>query len=328
MRCFSLTDGTEIWRYQYPVAVKRNHGMSRTVPSVTEKYVIGFGPKCHLTCLEAATGTIQWQRDLVKEFHAKVPPWYAGQCPLIEGDRLIVGTGGDALLVAMDVATGDIIWKSPNPQGWRMTHVSVLPVDYQGTHLYVYCGTGGVAGVSAEDGSILWATDAWKIGIATVATPLNVGEGLLFLSGGYNAGSMFLQFRKEGEAMVTEVKARLDPDVFGSTQQTPILYESHIYGVRPDGQLVCLDLQGKTLWTSGADRKFGLGPYLIADGMIFVLDDEGLLTLARATEAGYQELAQADVLDGHEAWAPMALAGTRLLLRDFTRMVCLELKER
>ena len=33
-----------------------------------------------------------------------------------------------------------------------------------------------------------------------------------------------------------------------------------------DRQLVCLDLAGKELWNSGQD-KFGLGPYLIADGL-------------------------------------------------------------
>ncbi|MFC1538516.1 hypothetical protein ACFL6H_03755 [Candidatus Latescibacterota bacterium] len=36
LRCFSFNDGREIWRRGYDVYVKRNHGMSRTVPAVTE----------------------------------------------------------------------------------------------------------------------------------------------------------------------------------------------------------------------------------------------------------------------------------------------------
>src|SRR5579862_8470493 len=48
LRCLSAEDGAEIWRYTYPVAVKRNHGMSRTVPAVTERYVTAMGPKCHV----------------------------------------------------------------------------------------------------------------------------------------------------------------------------------------------------------------------------------------------------------------------------------------
>ena len=36
LRCFSLADGREIWRRWYTVEVKRNHGMSRTVPAVDD----------------------------------------------------------------------------------------------------------------------------------------------------------------------------------------------------------------------------------------------------------------------------------------------------
>ena len=39
LRCLSLADGKEIWRYAYPVSVKRNHGMSRAVPAAKEKHV-------------------------------------------------------------------------------------------------------------------------------------------------------------------------------------------------------------------------------------------------------------------------------------------------
>jgi len=84
-------------------------------------------------------------------------------------------------------------------------------------------------------------------------------------------------------------------------------------------------LAGKVLWSSGAGAKFGLGPFLIANGLIFVLNDDGLLTLAEADPLGYHALTQAQVLTGHDAWAPLALAGGRLLARDLTRMVCLDI---
>jgi outer membrane protein assembly factor BamB len=37
IRCLSFADGKDIWRYTYPVKIKRNHGMSRTIPTVTHK---------------------------------------------------------------------------------------------------------------------------------------------------------------------------------------------------------------------------------------------------------------------------------------------------
>ncbi|HUW17939.1 MAG TPA: PQQ-binding-like beta-propeller repeat protein [Sedimentisphaerales bacterium] len=324
VRCFSLADGREIWRYSYPVKVKRNHGMSRTVPAVTEKYVVTLGPKCHVTCLDSATGQFRWMLDLVRDFRAKVPPWYAGQCPLIDGGRAIIGVGGDALMMAVDCETGEIIWKTPNPHGWTMTHSSVAPAEFMGRRMYVYCASGGVVGISAEDGSILWENSEWQIRIANVPMPVVVGEGLIFLSGGYNAGSLMLRLTEENGKMAAQTVFRLGPEVFGSPQHTPIFYDGYIYGVRPDGQLACLDLNGKVVWTSTSAHKFGLGPYIIADGLIYVMNDSGLLTMAEATPGGYVQLASGKVLEGPDAWGPMAIASGRLILRDLKRMICLD----
>jgi outer membrane protein assembly factor BamB len=82
------------------------------------------------------------------------------------------------------------------------------------------------------------------------------------------------------------------------------------------------------VWTSTSARKFGLGPYIIADGLIYVMNDSGLLTLAEATPTGYVQLAQAKVLEGPDAWGPMAIVGGRLILRDMNRMICLDVAER
>ena len=327
LRCLSLADGKEIWRFTYPVKIKRNHGMSRTVPTLAGKYVVTFGPKCHVGCLEAETGKFVWGLDLVKDFGATVPEWYAGQCPLVDGDRVILGVGGDQLLMAVELATGKVVWKSPNQNDWKMTHSSVIPIEFAGKRQYIYVASGGVAGVNAADGTQLWETDAWKISIAAVPTPVPVGSDRLFLSGGYNAGAMMLRLKEDAGKIVTETVFRLKPTEFGAAQQTPILYDGHIYGVRPDGQLTCLDLDGKIRWTSGAAAKFGLGPFVIGNGLIYALNDDGTLTLAEATPSGYRSLAKARVIEGHDCWAPMALVNGRLLARDLTKMVCLEVTQ-
>ncbi len=73
LRCFSLADGREIWRRSYAVMIKRNHGMSRTVPAVTEKYIVTVGPKCHVVCLDTATGDFRWGIDLQAEYGTDEP---------------------------------------------------------------------------------------------------------------------------------------------------------------------------------------------------------------------------------------------------------------
>ena len=79
-----------------------------------------------------------------------------------------------------------------------------------------------------------------------------------------------------------------------------------------------------------ARRRFGKGlePWLIADGKILVLDRDMALTVAEATHAGYTELASHTVLEGHDAWGPMALADGRLIIRDLVTMKCLDIGKR
>ena len=326
LRCLSLEDGRELWRYVYTVSVKRNHGMSRTVPAVTEKIVVAMGPKCHVVCLNPESGELRWGLDLVRQFGTTVPPWYAGQCPLVESNNtVILAPGGkDALLLAVAGDTGQVLWQSPNPHAWKMTHSSVVPMEFAGRRFYIYCANGGVVGVSAKDGAILWETTAWKISLATVPSPLVLDGGRIFLSGGYNAGSLMLQLKEENGQISASTLFKLDPEVFGATQHTPILHQNHIYGVRPDNRFVCLTTEGKTVWVSDSGQQFGLGPFLLADGVIFAMNDSGLLRLIDASPDKYKLLGQAQVLKGHDSWGPLALAGGRLLARDLTHLVCLD----
>ncbi len=325
IRCLSPQDGSEIWRYTYSVKIKRNHGMSRTVPAVNDDYLVALGPKCHVHCLDATTGELVWKMDLVEQFGTTVPPWYAGQCPIIEGNRVILAPGADPLMMAVELATGEILWRTPNPGDWGMTHSSIATMDYNGSRQYVYCTTRGVVGVSADNGELLWTKPDWKIAIANVPTPIVVGDDRILFSGGYKSGCVMVRLKGEGTDIETEEIFRLDFKTFGAEQQTPILYENHIYGVIPSGELACLDLEGNRLWTSGRAKRFGLGPYLLADGLIFVLhDQECTLHVVEATPEEYRELASAQVLEAHDAWGPMAMADGRLILRSLTKMVCLQ----
>lgn len=321
VRCLSLADGRDIWRYSYPVKVKRNHGMSRTVPAVTDRFVVTLGPKCHVACLDSETGGLLWAIDLAADYGTTVPPWYAGQCPLIDQGKAIIAPAGSSLVIAVECETGKILWESDNSMKWEMTHSSVVPMELDGRRMYVYCGSGGVCGVDAGDGRILWQTDQWTVSVANIPSPVPLGGGRILLSGGYNAGAAILHL--SGGGFEARISKRLGPDVFGSPQQTPILYEGRLYAVIQDGRFACLDESGRLLWSSPASERFGLGPYVIADGLVYLMDNEGVLTLAEASPAGFVKLARAKVLNGPDAWAPMAVAADRLICRDLTEMKCL-----
>ena len=327
IRCFSLGDGEEIWRYSYPVKIKRNHGMSRTIPAINGKYIVTMGPKCHVTCLDLITGEFKWMIDLVAEYGTKEPLWYAGQCPLIVDNKAIIAPAGkDVLMMAVDCETGEVVWTCRNPDKWQMTHCSIIPMQFAGKDFYVYPGSRGVAGVSAEDGTMLWKTDAWFLRV-NVPTPVDAGDGKIFLCAGYKKGSMMLQLDQTDGRIDPKVLFELESDIFGSDQQTPIYYKGHIYGVRPDKQMVCMDTEGKIIWASGSGNKYGLGPYVIANEMIYVLDDDGILSLIEATPEKFNKLTSVKVLEGHESWGPPVLIDGKLLVRDLTTMACLNVAD-
>ncbi len=328
LRCLSLEDGRDIWRFSYPVEVLRQYGMSRTVPAVTDRYVVCLGPKCHVTCVDAQTGELKWAYDLVRDFAAQVPPWYAGQCPLIDRDRAIIAVGGkDVLMMAVDCETGKIAWKTPNPNRWTMTHSSVVRMDFNGRRMYLYCASDGLAAVSAEDGRILWQTDAWRVTFANIPCPVIVGEDRIFLAGGYGAGSMMIQLKESGGVITPQVVYKLKQNVFSTEQHTAIYYNGFIYGVIVDGPLVCLDPAGEPMWSSGRGRKFGRGNYIIANGLLFVMSDStGELTLVEATASGYHELARAPVVTGPDAYGPMSIAQGRLIVRNLNTLTCLDVR--
>jgi len=336
IRCLSLDTGEEIWRNSYRVEVLRNHGMTRTMPAVSDQALVTLGPKCHVVCLDPQRGNFRWAIDLVKDYGTRVPDWYAGQCPLLDGNRVILAPAGRSLMIAVDAASGRVIWETPNPRNWQMSHSSIVPMEFAGRRMYVYCANEGTVGVDARDGAILWETDGkkgaptyWKITPTVVPTPVILPEGRIFLSGGYGAGSLMLQLVENAGKIEPKALFRLAPGVFGAEQQTPIYYQGHLYGIRakPSDELVCLDLSGNIQWTS-APKRFGLGPLLIAagsaGGVIYAMNDSGVLTMVRATPEKYQPLPEAKVLDGTESWGPLVPVGGRLLVRDFTKLVCLD----
>lgn len=331
LRCFSFEDGRELWRRHYKMAIKSQHGVSRTVPAVDDDYVVAMGPKCTVICCRAEDGAFVWGLDLVKEYGTKIPEWYAGQCLRLDNDKVIIAPGGSKMMIAVELATGKVLWSTPNPRGWKMTHCSILPVSFAGKTIYVYPASGGVVGVDSETGKELFATDAWRVKIANIPTPVDLGGGTIFLSGGYGAGSLFLHLQEQGDTIGVKVGRRLTPGEFGTEQQTPIFYKGNLYGVLSKAgadkmQLTCLDATGERVWVSGTEDRFGLGPYMIADGMILLVDDDGTLTLAEASAMGYRRLARARVIKGETAWGPLAIVDGFLLVRNLTKMVCLDLR--
>ena len=338
LRCFSLDDGKEIWRRSYPLKMVNNHGFTRTVPAVTDKYVVSFGSKCHVLCVDAVTGDKKWGLDLMKDYGSKLPDWYAAQCPIIDGNLAVLApVGKEVLMMGVDLETGNIVWKTPNPKGLQMSHSSITPTTIGGKKQYVYCAEWGkIVGISAEKdnvGAVLWEETTIDKQVIS-PSPVVLEDGHIFMTAGYKGGSSMLKVTEEGGKFTAKVLWKLDEvEGLSCEQQTPIYYEKHLFALMPDSsgarkqQLVCMDPydKGKIKWESGKERRFGqYEPILLADGKFYVLDKDAGLTMVKASTTKYEELAKFKYLKGHEAWAPIALAGNLMLLRDEKVLLCLD----
>jgi outer membrane protein assembly factor BamB len=339
LRCFSLIDGKEIWKRSYKNHVKRNHGMSRTTPAITDSFIVTLGPKGHAMCSNLNTGKLLWGIDLVKEYKSEIPFWYTGQCPMIDENVAIFAPAGTSLLIGIDCKTGKVIWQTPNAENWKMSHSSIMPMTFNGKKMYVYAAIGGITGVSAEKenmGEILWTLKDFAPSVVA-PSPLILDNGKIFMTAGYGAGSILFQLKPKNNKFEVSILQQFKPKAgLASEQQTPLFYNGHIFGILPKdagelrNQFVCCkptDVK-KLLWTSGKEFRFGLGPYLIADDKFFILNDDGTLTIAKLSTNKFEVLDQLQVLEGHDAWAPLALADGKLVLRDSKTMICIDIQKK
>ena len=99
VRCLSLDDGQELWRYEVAKRIRANHAITRTAPATDGGLVVAIDPKCEVHCIDARDGSLIWKLNLPAAYRCAIPPWYNGQCPLLEGRRLILAVGGSALMV-------------------------------------------------------------------------------------------------------------------------------------------------------------------------------------------------------------------------------------
>ena len=330
VRCLRLADGRELWRYSEKKRIRPNHGITRTVPAVGGRYVFSLDPKCVFHCLDAQTGNELWQKKLVREYGTRNPPWYNGQCPLIEPDRVIVAVGGEALMIAFDKATGNEIWRTPNPEKWPLSHASVMPAEIGGVKQYLWCTLFGPLGVQAADGQLLWHHPR-KFNVAVAPSPLPIGDDRVFMTAGYDAGSLMLRIATASDRFNTQALFDWDAEQWNSEVHTPIVYQDHLFAVGKEkrGLFTCLDFDGNIVWTSRGRASFGLGSFILADGMFFVLEGKsGMLRLLEANTIEYRELDRGQVLSGDNVWGPMALSDGKLVLRDMTKIVCIEIGHR
>ena len=339
LRCFDFETGKEQWRYAYDAPGSTGHSGSRTTPTVDADYVYTVGLVGDFLCIDRKTHEPVWRKNLVKDYGLETPKWGISQSPSLYKNLVIVAAQAqDAFVVAFDRKTGEQVWASPGigAAGYSTPHIATLCGVDQALMISAseQAGKSRVAGISLEDGKVLWSYDGWQCKIPiTYPTPLPGDR--LFITGGYGAGSAIIQVQRDGAAFsVTEI-AKLDMKTCACQIHQPLLYKDHLYlnsnSNEAEHGMICLSLDGKVLWRTKDTEDlptFERGSLLIADGMIIAYHGKrGTLHLIDPSPEGYKELAEDRVLRGGRAWSPMALSQGRLLVRNQRELICLDLRK-
>ncbi|HLP75142.1 MAG TPA: PQQ-binding-like beta-propeller repeat protein [Bacteroidales bacterium] len=358
MRCFDLNTGKELWKFSYDAPGSVMFPGSRSVPIVDNNYVWSCGHNGDLYCIDLKTHKPVWNKNIWTDFGGdKLPIWAITQCPLIYGNMLIVASQApDAGVVAYNKINGNIVWKTPNLGNESYASPSVVKIDGKDHIAMVISSTnpighrelpqtkGRIVGLDPATGKLLWEYTDWVCHIS-VPSAVDAGNNKILVAGGYETGVVMIKVDKKADGTfgVTEL---FKHNEFGEHTKPPILYNGYFYGQfstnsKRDG-LACMDMDGKVLWKTMRDPLFDKGSMILAEGMILASDGAKNLYLIEPSPTGFKSLAKAEVLKSEsnsgnnqpsnsrmgnmdQNWAPLALAGGKLLIRDQSRMVCLKI---
>jgi hypothetical protein len=88
---------------------------------------------------------------------------------------------------------------------------------------------------------------------------------------------------------------------------------------RNAGQYFGVDTKsGKTLWTSEG-RQAGQAAIAKAGDLLFSLEDDGDLIVARSSRTGFQPVRRYKVAEA-ETWAQPAISGNRIFVKDLSTL--------
>jgi outer membrane protein assembly factor BamB len=333
--CLDESTGETLWSHEYAQPFQTHPGARsaglgpKATPTVDGDSVFMHGIDGRFHCFDVRTGQIRWVRDFAAEFWGveKDAEGYdrwktlcgAAASPLIEGNLVVVPVGGKkaGAITAFDKKTGKLAWKALDD---RSTYASPIAAHVAGRRQIVGFTGRRIAGFDAADGKLLWDYPFEVDFDDTIVTPI-VWKELVIACGGDKPSAALRITENQGKFERTVVWENKN---LRCNMSTPIVHDDHLYGVANSGRLVCVELAtGKTAWIGE-----GLGVYasLVRDAdQLLALSQAGVLHVIDLTPMAFRSRARITVIEDGETWAHLAIAGSRLYIRDKEHLHCFDL---
>ncbi len=323
---YEVETGREVWAHSYAAHFQEWMGGEgpRATPTWHEGRLYALGGTGQFHCLEAATGKLLWQHDLLTENSCSNLFFALSAAPLIVDDKVLVLAGDPQgrdgrMLIAYDKVSGSPRWKALED---KAAYSSPMLVTLAGERQLLIHSAGHLLGVSPADGKALWRFP-WHVEFDnTIAQPIVTGTNRVVLSGGYGTGAVGLELNRTDTGSSFAVKELWRNKFLKNKFTSSVLHNGHLYGLDED-ILVCLDAAtGERRWKDG---RYGYGQPVLAGGNLIILCGNGDLALVKASPAQHEELARIPGIKG-KTWNHPALAGGKLFVRNAIEMACFDLR--
>lgn len=331
---FLVADGSEVWRRRIGAKFLDHWGNGpRATPAVDGGTVFALSSDGGLFALRTADGEVTWQVDLKATFGDPDRPTqfdegvtagevplgpYWGYCgsPLVEGDLLIVytGSGDGSSLVALDKRTGATRWHRFDH---LLSYTSPFAATIAGRRQIIVAMSQEIVSVTLS-GEVLWRHPWARY---NVSQPVFLPPDKVFFSSANDVGAVLLAVRTAADGVAVEEVWR-NPRMRNNWQSS-VAFAKSIVGF-DNATLKSLAETGEVQW---ARRGLGKGTLALADGLLYVLSDQGVLTMGEPSAEGFRETGRIAVLSGVCLTAPTVAHG-KLFLRNQEEMVCLSLTDR
>ena len=178
---------------QYAPEWAASYECARTTPTFHDGKLYMTSGLGHVVCVSAKDGSIVWKVDAHKEYGGRNITWGIADNPLIYDGKVITQPGGpDTGVVALDAATGALVWKSAG-LGDKSAYCSPELVTINGKRQLVTMLENGAVGLDPDKGTPLWKHQHRNQHAVHPNAPLLCGENRLFISSGYRLGSEILE---------------------------------------------------------------------------------------------------------------------------------------
>jgi outer membrane protein assembly factor BamB len=320
---FEKTTGREAWRIALgKMFVEEMGNGPRSTPTIDGDFTYILDSYGGLYCVNIKSGEQIWKVSLTDKFEIMRPLRGFSTSPLILDETLIIHGGGkNSAFIGLDKATGKTIWQTGESiAGHSSPFTAVISnVEQSVFTISRIVEKNGERQILDEtvslssNGKILWRGPSLP---QIIAMPVFVPPNKVFISSSVENGCLLIQVLSDGKIETVwhnkEMRNHFNSSVY---------YKDHIYGFS-SSTLKCLEAE--TAHRKWSTRGFGKGSLIIVDEKLLVLSDRGKLAMIEATPKGYNEFAQAQVIEG-KSWTSPTFSDGKIYLRNQKEMACYDL---